>query len=59
MGLLLIDDSILENDKINSNYFTKRNYIPLNCNLCIISIPYYENSSHCSKHRNCTNYHGS
>ena len=46
MVLLLIDNSILDNDKVNSNYFTDNNVILLNTNLGIMKLPYYYNSKH-------------
>lgn len=46
MVLLLIDDSILDNDIINDNFFTNNNIIPLNTDIGIIKVPYYYNSKH-------------
>ena len=46
MVLLLIDDSILDNDEVNSNYFTDHNIIPLNSDIGIMKLPYYYNSKH-------------
>ena len=46
MVLLLIDDSILDNDIINDKFFTNNNIIPLNTDIGIIKVPYYYNSKH-------------
>ena len=46
MVLLLIDDSILDNDKVNNNYFTNNNIIPLNSSIGIMKIPYFYNMKH-------------
>ena len=46
MVLLLIDNSIIDYDKVNDYYFSNQNTICINSNIGIIKVPYYENSRH-------------
>ena len=44
MVLLLIDNSIIDYDKVNDYYFSNQNTICINSNIGIIKVPYHENS---------------
>ena len=54
MVLLLIDNSIIDYDKVNNYYFSNQNTICINSNIGIIKVPYYENSRH--KYRDLLKY---